>query len=325
MSTPARVMRAMQIFEYGPASALRMVEGISVPMPASKQILVSVKAAGVNPVDTYIRSGTNNYTTKFPHTPGRDGSGVIAAIGADTEGFSKGMRVYFSSCLTGSAAEYTLCDVGHVYPLPDTVTFNEGACIGVPYLTAHRALFGRAQAKEGQRVLVHGASGGVGTACVQLCVAKNLHVVGTAGSDDGIALVRAQHPSVECVDHRVADHLSGFGGFDVIVEMLANVNLAQDCAALAKGGTVAVVGSRGVAEGLNPRDLMSRDAAVVGVALANCSDKDRKAITEDLHPLLESGTLKPVVRAVYSLEQLGRAHDDVVQPGAQGNVVVGLS
>ena len=183
-------MRAMQILEHGPASSLRCVE-VPVPTPSDGEILVSVKAAGVNPVDTYIRAGTNNYAANFPHIPGRDGSGIIAAIGPNVDAsLTHGQRVYFSGCLTGSAAEYTMCNAAQIHPLPDCLSFDQGACLGVPYTTAYRALFGRARAQEGNTVMIHGASGGVGLACVQLCVAHNIDVVGTAGSEEGMLLVQ---------------------------------------------------------------------------------------------------------------------------------------
>ena len=315
-------MRAMQILEHGPSSSLKLAS-VAIPEPAEGQVLVAVKAAGVNPVDTYIRAGTNNYRANFPHIPGRDGSGVVFAVGANVQKLTEGQRVYFTGCLTGSAAEFTICDATQAHPLPDAVSFDEGACLGVPYTTAHHALFGRARAQEGNYVLVHGASGGVGLACVQLCAAKNMPVIGTAGSTEGLSLVRSQG-ATDALDHRSGDHLTGVENkFDVIIEMLANANLGHDLSCLRKGGTVAVVGSRGNVE-INPRDLMSRDAAILGVGLANCSPADRAVIAEDIFPLLHAGILKPVVRKTYCLEELACAHDDVLLPGALGNLVVSI-
>jgi len=319
-------MKAMQIQEYGPASALALTEAPQ-PTPAADQVLVKVGAAGVNPVDTYIRSGTNNYTANFPHTPGSDGAGTITAIGSDVTEFAVGQRVYFSRNLSGSSAEYCVCATTHTYPLADALSFEEGACVGIPYTTAHRALFGRANAKTGDKVLVHGATGAVGIATVQLALAAGMDVVASAGTDDGAKLLREQ--GVETVImHNEADHLAPFQslptGFDVIIEMLANHNLDQDLKALTFGGRVAVVGNRGTVE-INPRDLMARDAAVFGVALANVKPAELALIAKALKPLFEKGVLKPVIRRNYELTELAQAHEDVLKSGALGNLVVRVS
>lgn len=319
-------MKAMQIQEYGPASALALAEAPQ-PTLAANQVLVKVGAAGVNPVDTYIRSGTNNYTANFPHTPGSDGAGTITAIGSDVTEFAVGQRVYFSRNLSGSSAEYCVCATTHTYPLADALSFEEGACVGIPYTTAHRALFGRANAKTGDKVLVHGATGAVGIATVQLALAAGMDVVASAGTEDGAKLLREQ--GVETVImHNEADHLASFQslptGFDVIIEMLANHNLDQDLKALAFGGRVAVVGNRGTVE-INPRDLMARDAAVFGVALANVKPAELALISKALKPLFEKGVLKPVIRRTYELTELAQAHEDVLKSGALGNLVVRVS
>jgi len=316
-------MKAMQMTDYGPASALSLVDA-KKPSINEDQILVQVGAAGVNPVDTYIRSGTNNYSATFPHTPGSDGAGTIVELGANVTGFEVGQRVYFSRNLTGSSAEFAACAATHTYPLADALSFEEGACLGIPYTTAHRALFGRANGKAGDKVLVHGATGAVGIATVQLALAAGMDVVASAGTAAGADLLRQQGVK-NVIMHNEADHLTPFqsleAGFDIVIEMLANHNLDQDLKALAFGGCVAVVGNRGTVE-INPRDLMARDAAVVGVALANVKPAELALIAKSLRPLLEKGVIKPVIRHSYPLTELAQAHDDVLKPGALGNLVI---
>ena len=316
-------MKAMQIQAYGPASALALVDAAQ-PAINEEQILVKVGAAGVNPVDTYIRSGTNNYTANFPHTPGSDGAGTVVKVGSAVSDFEVGQRVYFSRNLTGSSAEYCVCATTHTYPLADALSFAEGACLGIPYTTAHRALFGRANAKTGDKVLIHGGTGAVGIAAIQLALASGMEVVASAGSEEGAKLLREQ--GIETVImHNEDGHLAPFQsletGFDVIIEMLANHNLDQDLKALAFGGRVAVVGNRGTVE-INPRDLMARDAAVMGVALANVKPAELALIAKALKPLFEKGVLKPVIRQSYALEALPQAHEDVLKSGALGNLVI---
>lgn len=316
-------MKAMQINAYGPASDLSLVDA-NTPSINADQILVQVGAAGVNPVDTYIRSGTNNYSTTFPHTPGLDGAGTVVELGSQVTGFEVGQRVYFSRNLSGSSAEFAVCATTHTYPLADALSFEEGACLGIPYTTAHRALFGRANAKTGDKVLVHGATGAVGIATVQLALSAGMDVVASAGTQAGADLLRAQGVST-VIMHNEDNHLEAFqsleAGFDVIIEMLANHNLDQDLKALTTGGCVAVVGNRGTVE-INPRDLMARDASVVGVALANIKPAELSLIAKALRPLFEKGVLKPVIRHCYDLTELAQAHEDVLKSGALGNLVV---
>lgn len=316
-------MKAMQIKHYGPANDLKLKE-VDTPKINAKQILVEVGASGVNPVDTYIRSGTNNYTASFPHTPGSDGAGTIVDMGDEVSGFTLGQRVYFSRNLTGSAAQYAVCMPTHTFPLADALSFEEGACLGVPYTTAHRALFGRAKAQTGYKVLVHGATGAVGTACVQLALLNGMEVVASAGSLAGAALLH-QMGVTHVIRHDEDNYLEPYQnlehGFDVIIEMLANNNLSEDLKALALGGCVAIVGNRGTVE-INPRDLMSRDASVVGVALANVNPEALALIASSLLPHFESGSLKPIIRKTFALKDLGQAHDEVLQQGALGNLVV---
>lgn len=316
-------MKAMQVNDYGPASDLTLVE-VDKPSINSDQILVQVGAAGVNPVDTYIRSGINNYTASFPHTPGNDGAGTIVEVGNNVTEFQIGQRVYFSRNLTGSSAEYAVTLPTHTFPLANALSFAEGACLGVPYTTAHRALFGRAHAQAGDKVLVHGATGAVGLATVQLALAAGMDVVASAGTYEGANLLRAQGVKT-VIMHNEVGYLTPFQsldqGFDVIIEMLANHNLDQDLKALAFGGRVAVIGNRGTVE-INPRDLMARDAAVMGVALANIKPFELKRIAQAMLPLFEKGVLKPVIRKEYALNELADAHEDVLKSGAQGNLVI---
>jgi len=157
------------------------LEEVPTPRPGNGQVLVRMHAIGVNPVDTYIRSGSYPQKPALPYTPGNDGAGVVDQIGKDVTRFKSGDRVYIARSISGTYAEFALCDESQVHPLPPNVSFAQGAAMGTPYATAYRGLFQRAQAKPGEAVLIHGASGGVGTATVQLARARGLRVFGTAG------------------------------------------------------------------------------------------------------------------------------------------------
>ena len=206
------------------------------------------------------------------------------------------------------------------------MTFAQGAAVGVPYATAYHALFNRARAEHGQRVLVHGASGGVGLAAVQLALGAGLRVVGTAGSDAGGDLVAAQG-RVEVLDHRDPLHvqaafkLSGQRGFDVIVESLANASLGDDLTLLAPHARVVLVGSRGAVE-INPRDLMSVEGTVLGLLLRTASAEDLAEAHRAIVMGLRDGSLRPVVGRELPLAEAPRAHHLLLERPALGKLVL---
>src|SRR3954454_5266828 len=138
-------MKAIRVHSFGDPDVLEFEE-VDDPRPSAGQLLVRLKAIGVNPVDAYIRSGSYARTPELPYTPGTDGAGIIEAVGEGVSHFRAGDRVYLSGALTGTYAERALCDPSQVQKLPDRVSFLQGAALGVPYATAYRALFHRARA-----------------------------------------------------------------------------------------------------------------------------------------------------------------------------------
>jgi len=318
-------MNAIRVHEFGGPEVLRLEE-MPTPQPGPGQVLVRMHAIGVNPVETYIRAGTYAYKPALPYTPGNDGAGVVEEIGDAVTEFRSGDRVYTAGSLSGTYAEFALGKTEQVHPLPANVSFAQGAAMGTPYATAYRGLFQRADAKPGETVLVHGASGGVGTAAVQLARARGLRVFGTAGSDEGRKLA-CEQGAHEVFDHRALDQFeqimkaTGGRGVDVIVELLANVNLGKDLTILAKGGRVAIFGSRGRVE-INPRDAMQRDADLRGLVMPNSSPADLASIHAALVAGLENGTLRPVIGKEFPLAQAAKAHRVVMEPGAVGKIVL---
>jgi NADPH2:quinone reductase len=318
-------MKAIRVHEFGGPEVLR-VEEVSTPEPGPGQVLVRVHAVGVNPVETYIRAGTYARLPDLPYTPGNDGAGVVEQVGPDVKELKSGDRVYTAGSLSGTYAEFALCKTEQVHRLPANVSFAQGAAMGTPYATAYRGLFQRANAKPGETVLVHGASGGVGTAAVQLARARGLRVFGTAGSDEGCKLAREQGAH-EVFDHRAPDHFeqimkaTGERGVDVIVELLANVNLGKDLTILAKAGRVVVIGSRGRVE-IDPRDTMQRDADIRGMVLPNTPPAELASIHAALVAGLENATLRPVIGKEFPLGEAAEAHRAVMESGALGKIVL---
>lgn len=318
-------MKAMRVHEFGDPEVMKLEE-VREPETGPGQVLIKVRAAGVNPVDTYIRSGFYPSKPLLPYTPGMDAAGIVESVGEGVSGIEAGDRVYAAGTVSGSYAEKTLCNESHVHPLPEKVSFQQGAAVGVPYGAAYRALFQRASAVPGEVVLVHGASGGVGVAAVQLCRAAGMHVIGTAGTEKGGNLVREQGAH-HVFDHHSSDYmvqilrLTGGSGVDVILEMLANVNLGKDLGILAHEGRVVVIGSRGTVE-IDPRDAMRRDAAILGMVLMNAPESDLFSIHAALGAGLENGTLRPVIGKEMPMAEAPRAHHEIMGSGAYGKIVL---
>jgi NADPH2:quinone reductase len=301
------------------------LEDVPDLQPGPGEAAIRIHAAGVNPVDTYIRSGAYSFRPELPYTPGADGAGEILSVGSCVTWVKPGDRVYVAGA-AGTYAEQVLCKESQVHPLPDSISFAQGAAMGVPYGTAYRAVFQLANARPGETVLVHGASGGVGLAAVQLGHARGVKIIGTTGTDKGLALVRengAQH----VLDHTKPDYLdelmrlTGGRGVDVILEMLANKNLGKDLTVLAVKGRVIVIGSRGPVE-INPRDAMGRDATIQAMTLFNVTPPEMHSIHAALVAGLENGTLRPVIGQEIPLAEAPRAHEAVMQSGAYGKIVL---
>ena len=181
-------MKAIRVKEFGGPEKLQL-EDVPNPKPGPGQVVVKIEAAGVNPVDVYMRAGTYPRKPPLPYTPGTDGAGTILSVGEGVDSVAPGARVYTAGSLSGTYAEQALCEAWAVFPLPANAWFSQGASMHVPYGTAYRALFQKAKALPAETVLIQGASGGVGIAAVQLARAAGLHVVGTASSERGRKLV----------------------------------------------------------------------------------------------------------------------------------------
>lgn len=322
-------MQAILAHEFGGADVLKL-EDVPDPQAAAGQVRVRIHAVGVNPYDTYMRSGAYAIKPDLPYTPGADAAGVIDQIGDGVNGLTAGDRVYVSGTALGKAhgayAQYAVCTPAQVHHLPGRISFAQGAGLFVPYVTAWRALFGRANTRAGDTVLIHGASGGVGVAATQFAVAAGATVIGTAGSNHGVAVVKAQGAQ-HALSHTTAGYLdeitslTGGRGPDVILEMLANVNLDHDLTMVAQGGRVVVIGNRGRVE-IDARKIMMKDVSVFGLALWGIPADEIRRAHEAIIAGLESGALNPVVGTEMPLRDAAKAHQQVMEPGAKGKIVL---
>jgi NADPH2:quinone reductase len=319
-------MKAILVRSFGGPEVLQLA---TVPdlTPGPGQVLIRLVAAGVNPVETYIRSGNYGRLPALPYTPGTDGAGEIIAVGPQVPGhFRAGLRVWIAGSLSGTYAEAVLCDSAKVFPLPEAVSFAQGAALGIPYTTAYRAVFQRGAAKPGETVLVHGATGGVGVAAVQFARAAGLRVLATGGSEAGRKMLLAQGADA-VFDHTATDYPEAViaatdgKGVQVIIEMLANENLAKDLTMLAQFGRIAIVGSRGPIE-INPREIMVRDADIRGLVAFNCPEPELAECHAAIQAGLQSAALKPVTGNEFAIEQAPEAHQAVMAGGHHGKVTI---
>jgi NADPH:quinone reductase len=319
-------MKAIRVHAFGGPEVLKLEE-VPDPVAGPGQVVIDVKAIGVNPVEAYIRTGTYATKPSLPYTPGNDVAGVVKEVGAGVTSVKAGQRVYSSTTISGAYAPLALCNALNVHPLPDNVSFEQGAGVGVPYGTAYRGLFQRGDAKAGETVLVHGASGGVGTAAVQFARAAGLTIFGTAGTDEGMQLAKQQgahhvlnHTTEGYLD-KLMDLTQGLG-VSIILEMLANKNLANDLNVIAKHGRIVVIGSRGNIE-INPRGTIAHEADIRGVMLFGASQEEFHAMHAAIFAGLEGGTLRPVVGQKFPLADAAEAHEAVMKPsGALGKMIL---
>jgi NADPH2:quinone reductase len=292
-------MKAIRVSEYGGPSVLKLEE-IPTPQPGPGQVLVRHHAVGINPVDTYLRSNTDNRGPKLPYTPGGDAGGVVEAVGAGVTAVKAGDRVYVGGTVTGAYAELAVCEQGQVHPLPANASYAQGAAMNVPY--------------------------GVGIGTVQLARARGLTVIGTAGTEKGRRMVLEQGAH-HALDHTAAGYLeecvklTGGRGPDIIMEMLANANLQKDLGVIATRGRIVVIGNRGMVE-INARLAMNKDAAILGMALNHATPAQLAGIHAALVEGLRNGSLRPVIAQEFPLAQAARSHEAVMESGHHGKIVL---
>lgn len=318
-------MKAIRVEEFGDPSVLRLAE-VPTPQPGAGEVLVRLHAVGVNPVETYIRSGKHATRPVLPYTPGTDGAGVVEALGDGVADLSVGDRVYVAGAKTGAYAEQCVSLAADVRPLPAVCSFAQGAALGVPYATAWRALMQRGGGQKGETVLINGATGGVGVAALQIARSVGFTVFATGGSEAGRVFLRAQGAD-EVFDHTdpayrqaVLDRTGG-KGVELILEMLANVNLAHDLKLLAVHGRVVVIGSRGPIE-IDPRETMTREADIRGVMLWRATPAELAEAHWAIRLGLENGALAPVIAREFPLAEAPAAHEAVMASGPPGKIVL---
>lgn len=318
-------MQAIRVNAFGSEENLKLERDVPIPTPAKNEVLIKVASAGVNPVDTYIRQGSFAIVPPLPYTPGHDCAGIVEAVGAEVTCFKTGDRVYSVYVDGGMYAQYATAPARLVQPLPEKLSFAQGAAIGIPYYTAARALHLKSGFKAGETVLVHGASGAVGLAAVQICKAVGLKVLGTAGTKEGMDLVRKNGADL-AFNHRDQGYVQAIrdavGGVDIILEMRADTNLQTDLELLNTGGRVIVIGGRGKVE-INPGFFMGKETHVIGIGLTHTTHEEYEKMHQLLSKGIQDGWLVPQISKIYPLKDAAKAHYDIMNnQGTAGKLVL---
>lgn len=310
-------MKAIRIREFGKPPVL---EELPDPSLEPGQVLVDVMAAGVNPVDAYVATGTYAMKPDLPYTPGMDAAGVVREVGSGVTQVAVGDRVIVCGTaagpLQGAVATACVCEESQLMSLPEQLSYEQGAAVNIPYVTAFRALLDHASAKPGDRVLIRGGTGAVGLAAVQIARAHKLPVYATGGSEQGRAMLE---PMVERVTpHDVVD-------FDpkptIILTMLANKSLPLDLETIAEGGRIVVIGSRGDVS-ISPRKLMGTRVTLKGMTYFDGGDAGVRRAMGALQEGLDRGDLKPKIQKTFDLADVEAAWKYVMDQPSAGKVVL---
>jgi NADPH:quinone reductase len=350
-------MRAIVYAEKGPSSVLRLAER-PVPVPGPEQVLVRMIRAGVNPTDWKSRSGSSSaaFSPFEEVTPGQDGAGFVEAVGSDVPYLAAGDRalaagdrvwLYLGQHGTphGTAAEYCVLDwrraVRLPAALPDNDAFDLGACLGVPAITAHRALTSGLSASRlgpgmlaGQVVLVHGGAGAVGNAAIQLAAWSGATVLSTVSSSAKaeLAVAAGAHHTV---NYRTADAAAEIGrlapdGVDLIVEVSPAVNNSLDLAVARNGATIAIYANNGGDTfSVSIRATFARNLRYQFLLLYTLSRELLAAAASDVTAAVAAGALRAGAEAGlplhhYPLAETAAAHD-AVEGGATGKVLIDIA
>ena len=333
-------MRAVVYTETGPSSVLQVVD-LPDPSPGAGEVVVRLVRAGVNPTDWKFRAGMMA-KAHDQVSPGQDGAGTVEAVGAGVDGLSVGDRVWVRMAQhgrpIGTAAELTVQPADLVVPLPEGASYDVGASLGVPALTAHRALTldgGRLApgSHAGRTVLVAGGAGAVGNAAVQLAVWAGATVVTTVSSDVKAALARAAgaHHVVDYTTEDVAARVREVApdGVDVVVEVAPAQNLALDLEVVANGGTIAYYANNGGDEAtLSLRASFAKNVRMQGILLYTVDPDRLRAGAEDVTAAVAAGAFRVgedagVPLHHFPLAEAAAAHD-AVEAGAVGKVLLDL-
>ena len=331
----AAPMRAAWYSQIGKATDVLSVGELDRPEPQAGEVLVKVHASGINPSDVKQRGGWGGLTMRFPRViPHNDGAGAIAAIGAGVDPARVGERVWIYEATLrngmGTAAEFVAVPSENAIALPDSVSFSEAACLGVPAMTAHHALF-KDGAIAGKTILVAGGAGAVGNAAIQLAKWGDATVITTVSSEEKAAIAREAGADqvINYKTENVVDQIRSLTGtktgIDRVIEVDFGANLETNLAVLNTDGTISTYASD-----LNPQpsvpiySLIYKNLTVHYVLVYAMSKAAHEAAAAEITACLAAGKLKPVIAQTFALDEIAQAHEMQEQGKAIGNLVIEL-
>ncbi|MEO6019645.1 MAG: NADPH:quinone oxidoreductase family protein [Knoellia sp.] len=319
-------MRAAQVTRLDGPDAVEVVD-VPTPEVPDGQVLIDVAAAGVAFPDVLQTRGHYQIKPPLPFIPGSEVAGVVRVAPAGS-GLTEGDRVAAFPFL-GGFAEQVVCDPSMVFPLPERVTYEQGAALPMNYLTCHFALRTRGRLAEGEKVLVHGAAGGIGTAAIQLAKAWGATVYAVVSESAKADVARAAGADevvlADGFKDAIADLTSGHG-VDIVVDPVGGDRFTDSLRSLAPLGRLLVIGfTAGSIPEVKVNRLLLGNLDVVGVGWGGFwmgRPGFVRAQWDDLVPLLESGQLDPVIGSVRSLDEVGVALTDIDQRRATGKIIL---
>lgn len=343
-------MKAIYFEKHGGPEVLTYGER-PAPVVGAGQVRISVRAASLNHIDLFMRRGFPGIKLELPHIPGCDASGVVIEVGAGVTTLRVGDRVLMNPSLSCGKCEFcqrgdasmctsyrlvgehtsgTFCEEivlpeENAIPFPETMTFEDAASLPLVFVTAWRMLITRGRLRAGEDVLIHGASAGVGIACIQIARVAGARVVAAASTEEKLELCRSLGADVlinaekEDVVRRVRD-LTGRRGVDVVVDYVGKATWVKSLQCLARGGRLVTCGAT---TGYNPeedlRHVFYRQLEVIGSTMGN-----RNELVAPLN-LIFAGKMRPVVSAVYDLKDTAEAHRVMEARRALGKIVIKVS
>ena len=303
-------MKAIQYKSFGSSDVLQLNQ-ISKPTTQENEVLIKIAAITVNPLEMKIREGYLEQVmpTTFPYTPGSDVSGVVEAVGSKVSRIKPGDRVYATN-YGGTYTEYCSLSEDQVAIIPDNVSLNEAAALAIPLTTAYTLLVEAGQLQEGQKVLIHGASGGVGSIMVQMAKALGAYVIGTASGTehDRVKTLGAD----EVIDYKTKDFTAIVKDLDIVADLVGGETQSNSFRVLKKGGKL-------ISTVMPPsNELADKYQVSAQFIMSNPSYKK----LDYSKPFIEEGKIKAQIAKTMKLEQAAEAQDLVSKGGINGKLVL---
>jgi putative PIG3 family NAD(P)H quinone oxidoreductase len=327
-------MKAVRITKHGGVEGLEVQDVETPPRPTADRVRVRVRAAALNRADVLQRMGYYPAPPGYSQDiPGLEFAGEVEEVGEQVRNWKPGRRV-FGITGGGAQAEYIVVPENHLAAVPENLDWSEAAAVPEAFITAHDALFTRANLRSGETMLVHAAGSGVGTATVQLARAAGAKVYGTSRTAGKLELTKAYGLSDAVVVGADPEALvepvmewTGGRGVNVIIDLVGAKYLAANLKALATHGRLVLVSTSAGAEApLNFSTVMGKRLTIVGTVLRSRSNEEKATATrlfvEQVVPVLADGTIKPVLDRVYKLEEVREAHTRMESNESFGKIVL---